>query len=63
MAEKLYTVLEADYLDQEQGIKPGVTVTAEPGDTPRFLNVIYVEDRLLDEVVPVYAAQLQEQDA
>jgi hypothetical protein len=63
MAEKLYTVLDADYLDQEQGIKPGVTVTAAPGESPRFLNVIYVADRLLDEAVPLFATQLQEQDA
>ena len=63
MGEKPYTVLDADYLDQEQGIKPGATVTAEPGESPRFLNVIYVGDRLLDEAVPLFATQLQEQDA
>lgn len=51
---------EADYLNQEQGIKPGATVTAEPGESPRFLNVIYVGSRLLDEVVPVFSTQLKE---
>lgn len=58
--EKTYLVLEADYLDQLEGIVPGATVRAEPGETPRILNVQWVGDDLLNAPVPVFAAQLQE---
>lgn len=59
MPENNYTVLEADYLDQLEGIKPGATVTAEPGESSKILNVVWVGEQLLDAPVPVFASQLQ----
>lgn len=59
MSENNYIVLDADYLDQLEGIKPGAAVTAEPGETAKILNVVWVGEKLLDAPVPVFAAQLQ----
>jgi hypothetical protein len=59
MSENNYLVLEADYLDQLEGIKPGATVTAEPGESSKILNVVWVGEKLLDAPVPVFASQLQ----
>ena len=59
MPENNYTVLEADYLDQLEGIKPGATVTAEPGESSKILNVVWVGGQLLDAPVAVFASQLQ----
>jgi hypothetical protein len=69
MSENNYIVLEADYLDEQEGIERGATVTAEPGESAKILNVVWVGEKLLDVVwvgeklldapVPVFASQLQ----
>lgn len=59
MSENNYVVLEADYLDEAEGIKVGATVTAEPGETSKTLNVVWVGEKLLDAPVPVFASQLR----
>jgi hypothetical protein len=59
MSENNYVVLEADYLDEQEGILKGATVTAEPGESAKILNVVWVGDQLLDSPVPVFARQLQ----
>ncbi|MCU1555273.1 MAG: hypothetical protein JWM13_2759 [Arthrobacter sp.] len=59
MSENNYIVLEADYLDEQEGIERGATVTAEPGESAKILNVVWVGEKLLDEPVPVFASQLQ----
>ena len=58
MSEKNYTVIEADYLDAEEGIIKGAVVTAVPGENG-LLNVIRIGDNPLDAPVAVYAGQLQ----
>jgi hypothetical protein len=59
MSENNYTVVEADYLDEQEGITKGASVTAEPGESTKILNVVWVGDKLLDAPVPVFASQLQ----
>lgn len=59
MSENNYIVLEADYLDEQEGIERGATVTAEPGESAKILNVVWVGEKLLDAPVPVFASQLQ----
>ncbi|MCU1522490.1 MAG: hypothetical protein JWN19_2875 [Arthrobacter sp.] len=59
MSENNYIVLEADYLDEQEGIERGATVTAEPGESAKLLDVVWVGEKLLDAPVPVFASQLQ----
>lgn len=59
MSENNYIVLEADYLDEQAGVLKGAAVTAEPGESSKILNVVWVGEQLLDVPVPVFASQLQ----
>ena len=53
-----YIVIEADYLDQQDGIVPGRAVIAEPGALDGQLLVVSIEGKALPNPVAVYADQL-----
>lgn len=55
----LYTVTEADYLDNEDGIVKGATVAAVPGDDPDLLYVTSINGEELDDPVAVRSQQLK----
>ena len=61
MAASLYTVLEADYLDQQAGLKIGATVEAVPAENPSHLLVTQVVGATfpLDEPIAVDKSQLK----
>ncbi|WP_026535767.1 hypothetical protein [Arthrobacter sp. H14] len=54
-----YTVREADYLDQEDGLLIGVGVVAEPGEITGQLRVTQIGDEILKSPIAVYEHQLQ----
>lgn len=60
-----YIVIEADYLDQQDGIVPGRTVIAEPGALDGQLQVVSIDGKELASPVAVNAGQLRqaEEDA
>lgn len=61
MAEsRTYTVVEADYLDQQEGLKIGVLVEAIPAEKPGQLLVTQVVGATfpLDEPIAVNESQL-----
>lgn len=60
-APKTYTVVEADFYDQQEGLTVGATVEAVPGSTAKQLLVTQIIGQAfpLDEPVAVYASQLQ----
>lgn len=59
-APKTYTVVEADFYDQQEGLKVGVQVEAIPASTSNQLLVTQIigQDFPLDEPVAVMASQL-----
>lgn len=58
-ASRQYTVIEADYLDQEEGIVVGVLVAAEPGSMAEHLMVTSVNGEQLPVPVAVHTSQLR----
>lgn len=60
MSQKFYTVLEADYLDEQEGIVTGGTVMATEGESPAFLYVTALGEKILREPIAVSRAQLAE---
>lgn len=58
-ASRQYTVIEADYLDQEEGIVVGALVAAEPGSLAEPLMVTGVNGEPLPVPVAVHASQLR----
>ncbi|MGK3708938.1 hypothetical protein [Arthrobacter sp. IK3] len=57
-----YVVIEADYLDREEGIIPGRRVAAVPGGVDGQLLITAIEDTPLASPVAVFASQLQASD-
>lgn len=53
-----YKVVEADYLDQAEGIVAGRIVDAEAGEIPGQLRITHIGDEQLPEPVAVGAGQL-----
>lgn len=58
-ASRQYTVVEADYLDQEEGIVVGALVSAEPGSMANHLMVTGVNGVQLPVPVAVHESQLE----
>lgn len=54
-----YTVLEADYLDQQEGLVPGTVVTAKPAESGGFLMVTHIGEMPMSEPVALLPEQLQ----
>ncbi len=59
MAASIFTVVEADYLDEQDGLFVGFTVTAEPTENPAHLRVTHIGDELAEYPVVVRSSQLQ----
>ena len=57
---KSYKVVEADYYDELDGLKPGVIVTAVPGEIGTQMLVTGIGENELKEPIAVMAGQLQE---
>lgn len=57
---KTYTVVEADFYDQQEGLTIGAKVEAVPAESPNQLLVTQIvgADFPLDEPVAVLASQL-----
>ncbi|MET4144259.1 hypothetical protein [Arthrobacter sp. UYCo732] len=60
-APKTYTVVEADFYDQQEGLKVGATVEAVPAATANQLLVTQIvgADFPLEEPYAVHSRQLQ----
>lgn len=58
MSEGKYTVVESDYLEEQQGLVKGATVTAYPGD-PGVLYVTHIGEKFLLDEIPVLSRQLE----
>lgn len=54
-----YTVLEADYLDELEGLVRGTAVPAEPGSIQGQLLVTHIGEDGLKQPIAVHASQLQ----
>jgi hypothetical protein len=53
-----YTVVESDYLEEQEGLVKGATVTAYPGDAG-VLYVTHIGEKFLLDELPVLARQLE----
>lgn len=53
-----YTVVESDYLEEQEGLVRGATVEAYPGDA-NVLYVTHIGDQFLLDEIPVLARQLK----
>ncbi len=56
---RTYKVVEADYLDREEGLLIGVTVQAEPADLSNQLRVTHIGDEQLKYPIAVGVGQLE----
>ncbi|GAB3283586.1 hypothetical protein GCM10027449_26760 [Sinomonas notoginsengisoli] len=56
---RTYTVRQADYLDEEDGLLVGATVEAIGSEIPGQLRVVRIGEAELDEPIAVMAAQLE----
>lgn len=56
---KKYTVVESDYLEEQEGLVKGATVVAYPGDSG-VLYVTHIGEKFLLDEIPVLARQLKE---
>lgn len=54
-----FTVIEADYIDQEAGIIPGQIVSAVPGDVGNQMLVTRIGEKDLSEPIAVLSSQLK----
>lgn len=54
-----YTVVESDYLEEQEGLVRGATVTAYQGDAG-VLYVTHVGEKFLLDEIPVLTRQLKE---
>lgn len=57
---KSYKVVQADYYDELDGLKPGTIVTAVPGEIGTQLLVTSIGETELKEPIAVLQNQLQE---